>query len=975
MTEPAQDKLSRRTWHRQATRPITLWMLALILVAFTHPLISQFRWLMVHMVTLGLVTTSIMVWGQHFTEALLKTRLGEESRPMQVRRIWALTAAIVVTMIGMVASLPWVAVTGALGVSAVILWYAASLGAQIKAALAPRFAFVVRSYLIAALLLPVGAALGAILAFSPGEPWQGRLLLAHQIVNVLGFVGVTATATLLTLWPTVLRTKLDGSKATRASRSLVVMIIGVLLAVVGALVNNLLVGVAALVLYLVGQLSIMLLLVALARKASRQERREPIPLFPALSLGAGALWFTGTTIALVIMWLGASGGADGATVKSPLNFSLLATDVQELTVPFVVGFLLQLLLGAMSFLMPTAMGGGPRALRASLRVMSRGAVFRVVALNLALALFAFASITSTLGTGLFGVATLGTFGPAQFGSVTRVIVSLVAFGVLVSFIVLMVRMVKVNIRERIEFQERVGLGMPTSGLPTRGTDVSGTQTVNVSAPASAPRTGGPGLEKPAPVGRRHLTGAMLGVGSILGASALGRAFDGTLGSTEATPAASEPKAAAAAATGEVTKAKVTMTSAMRFEPDTINVPAGNTLKITLTNGDPANVHDLVLSTGEATGRLQPHQSTVLTTGVISGPVEGWCSIVGHKAMGMVLHINATGAGASQHSGHDAHAGTAAPTSDPLARVSSDFAQKPGASHKARDARLPRVPSGPQMLTFTVTEEKLEIAPGISMEAMTFNGQIMGPTIVSPIGGKVDLTLVNKGTMGHSIDFHAGTVSPTKYMKTIASGESLRYPFTTDYAGVWLYHCSTVPMTVHLSSGMYGVLIVPPANLPKADHDYVLVQSDHYLVPEPLTEDSGATAKGPDGTAVHAVSSEKIFAERPDFTIFNGHATQYRHTPLTAKVGERVRIWVLAAGPSKPISFHVVGTVFDTVFKEGSYVLRPDNDAGGGAQALDLAACQGGFVEMTFREPGTYKAVNHNFSDLERGALALIEVTA
>lgn len=962
MASPAPDKsMDRRSWHRRASRPVSYWILALVVVILIHPLIPQFRWLMVHMVTLGLVTTSILVWGQHFTEALLKTRLGEESRPTQVRRIQILTASTVVTMIGMVATWPWVTVVGALGVSAVMIWYAYALGTQIKAALAPRFAFVVRSYLIAALLLPVGAVLGSILAFSPGEPWQGRLLLAHQIVNVLGFVGVTATATLLTLWPTVLRTKLDGTKATRASRSLVLMIIGVLLAVLGALVNNVLIGAAAIVVYLLGQLSIMLLLAELARRAATHKRREPLPLFPILSLAAAAFWFVGSTIALLSLWISAVGAPAGQAAASPLNFSILATDVQELTVPFVVGFLLQLLLGAMSFLMPTAMGGGPRALRASLQVMSTGAVFRVVVLNLTLALFSLASVDATLGAGLFGFVTFGTLAPAQFGSVSRVMASLVAFLVLVSFVVLLMKMIKVNVRERKAFQQRVSLGMPTAGAPA----------VLAAGPTSQedePVDGASGN-----VNRRHLTSAMLGIGSVLGATALGRAFDGTLGAPAAGVGSSPtPSAADVTPTGEVTAANVKMTADMRFVPDTIEVPAGNTLEIRLENTDATNVHDLVLETGETTGRIQPHDTATLTTGVIGTNVEGWCSIVGHRSMGMELHIVATGSAAQVAStGTDGAAG-AGP--DPLARVASDFAKKPGASRTTRDPRLPAVGANPQNHTFTVTEHQLEIAPGIAMESMTYNGQVMGPTIVSEVGGKVNLKLVNKGTMGHSIDFHAGTVSPSTYMRTIAPGEELDYPFTTDFAGMWLYHCSTAPMTVHLSSGMYGALIVPPPALAKADREYVLVQSEHYLTPEASVTDSGEKVEGPDGCAVHTVSPEKIFAERPDFTVFNGHATQYQNEPLVAKVGERVRIWVLAAGPSKGISFHVVGTIFDTVFKEGTYVLRPDNDTGGGAQAIDLSACQGGFVEMTFREPGTYKAVNHNFSDLERGALAFINVT-
>ena len=220
----------RSSWHRRASRPVTLWMVALIVVVLIHQWIPQSRWLMVHMVTLGLITTSIMVWGQHFAEALLKTRLGEESRPRQVVRIWLLTAGLAVTILGMLPSWPWVVVLGALIVSAALVWYAAALGAQVRAALAPRFEFTVRAYVGAACLLPLGAGLGAVMAFSPGEPWQGRLLLAHQLVNVLGFVGVTVTGTLLTLWPTVLRTRIELAAAKRSAGGL----LGMLLAVVGA---------------------------------------------------------------------------------------------------------------------------------------------------------------------------------------------------------------------------------------------------------------------------------------------------------------------------------------------------------------------------------------------------------------------------------------------------------------------------------------------------------------------------------------------------------------------------------------------------------------------------------------------------------------------------------------------------------------------------------------------------------------------
>ena len=113
-------------------------------------------------------------------------------------------------------------------------------------------------------------------------------------------------------------------------------------------------------------------------------------------------------------------------------------------------------------------------------------------------------------------------------------------------------------------------------------------------------------------------------------------------------------------------------------------------------------------------------------------------------------------------------------------------------------------------------------------------------------------------------------------------------------------------------------------------------------------------------------------------VFNGYAGQYDHAPLTAKVGERVRVWVLDAGPDRATSFHVVGDQFDTVFAEGGYLLRrgrgPAGGTGGGSQALALGPAQGGFVELGFPEPGRYPFVSHAMVDAERGAHGVFEVT-
>lgn len=974
----ARDRATGRgTWHRRASKPIMGWILALLVLAVVHPWIPQYRWLLVHMVTLGLVTTSIMIWAQHFAEALLKTRLGEESRPRQVLRIRILTTGIIITMIGMVASWPWVTAVGAAVVGAMMTWFAASLGRQISAAIAPRFVFTVQGYVLASLLLPVGAVLGAILAFSPGEPWQGRLLLAHQVVNVLGFAGITIAATLLTLWPTVLRTKITLPAARRGSFALIGMAVGVGTAMTAALLGNVSAGLAGLIIILASLLWEATLLARLAIEAARKgPRPAPLPLFPPLSIGAGVLWAVASLIGMMVQW-GLAPTSDG-----PLSSSLIAADVQRLTVPFVAGFLLQVLLGAMSFLMPTAMGGGPKAVSAGLTEMSRGAWLRVVAYNLALAVYVLTDVGGAVGDALIAALTLGTTTAGEIGSITRVLLTLVVFAVLITFVVLMLRGVRASVRARLAATADLPTptlhqGSPAAGGPHVATPSSGpaVSPAGLAAAGNATRPAAAGRNAAAdrsPVDRRALTGTLLAAGSVLGASALGSSIDRRLGGTtgadgaDGTSGSSTPAPADVTPTGRTTTVEVSMAD-MRFHPDKLEVPLGDALVIDLRNDDPSDVHDLVLDSGVTSGRLSPGEAMRLEAGVVSGPLEGWCSIVGHRAMGMVLQVVAVGTDGSEAGSTPSPSGAGAVDEDPLARVSADLQQPPGEGFTRRDASMPEAFAGGagvvQRVPLEITELDQEIAPGIAMQAMTFGGRVVGPTIRSEIGGQLRVDLANRGSMGHSLDLHAGRVAPDDVMRTIPPGEGLVYEITTDYAGIWLYHCSTQPMTVHLTSGMVGALIVPPQELAAADREYVLVQSEHYLVP------------GGDPGSARAVSPEKIAAERPDFTVFNGHANQYVHEPLTARVGERVRIWVLAAGPSRGISFHVVGAVFDTVFKEGEYLLRPENATGGGAQALDLLAAQGGFVEMVFDEPGTYTAVNHSFVEMERGARALIRVTA
>jgi nitrite reductase (NO-forming) len=175
----------------------------------------------------------------------------------------------------------------------------------------------------------------------------------------------------------------------------------------------------------------------------------------------------------------------------------------------------------------------------------------------------------------------------------------------------------------------------------------------------------------------------------------------------------------------------------------------------------------------------------------------------------------------------------------------------------------------------------------------------------------------------------------------------------------MYHCSSMPMSAHIANGMFGAVVIEPPGLPEVDRSYLLVQSELYL---------GAQG-GP-------VDVGKVQAERPDLVVFNGYANQYDARPLVARTGERVRVWVLDAGPNRATSFHVVGGQLDTVYAEGAYLLGDPSGGAtdGGAQSLALGAAQGGFVELAFPEAGRYPFVSHVMVDAERGAHGIFEVT-
>ncbi len=420
-------------------------------------------------------------------------------------------------------------------------------------------------------------------------------------------------------------------------------------------------------------------------------------------------------------------------------------------------------------------------------------------------------------------------------------------------------------------------------------------------------------------------------------------------------------------TGETTTALVTV-DGMSFDPSVIEVPAGNTLHVVFENtGDQR--HDLIFENGAVIEPIAPGASAEVTVGPIVADMDGWCSLPGHRQMGMELTVIAVGAESSGQTGAAGSADSEAQTDHSAHETSSQVNMTTllaeAEKHDPFPAALDPLPEqdGPQTreFTFEVTESEEDLAAGIVRAVWSYNGTSPGPVLHGRVGDEFVITLVNNGTMGHSIDFHAGENAPDLVMRTIEPGESLEYKFTAGRSGIWMYHCSTMPMSLHIANGMFGAVVIEPEDLPEVDEQYVLIQSEFYAEEGPLS------------------SADKAATLIPDAVMFNGRAFQYDVHPLTAQVGDRVRFWVLDVGPNSPLAFHIVGTQFDTWWSEGHYGVYHGQSTDGitkgttGSQVLPLQAAQGGFVELVASEPGNYPIVNHVMSLAEKGASGTLQV--
>ena len=280
------------------------------------------------------------------------------------------------------------------------------------------------------------------------------------------------------------------------------------------------------------------------------------------------------------------------------------------------------------------------------------------------------------------------------------------------------------------------------------------------------------------------------------------------------------------------------------------------------------------------------------------------------------------------------------------------------AHAAYDATLPAVPAGDLVkIHMTLKDMVVEIAPGVKYNTWAFDGHgAPGPILHVRQGQTVQMTLTNGGTIPHSIDFHAARIAPNHAFTDVAPGESFTFRFQANDPGVFMYHCGTKPVLAHIANGMYGALVVDPATpLPHADKEYVLVASEWYL--------------NGDGVSTPAsLDMSKARAMMPDWTTFNGYANQYVTHPLTAKPGQTVRLYVVAAGPTLDTNFHVVGTIFDRAWVNGDMTQHQS-----GVQTVAVPAGGGAVFDVKIDDEGLYPFVSHAFAHVDLGQVGLLKV--
>jgi nitrite reductase (NO-forming) len=261
----------------------------------------------------------------------------------------------------------------------------------------------------------------------------------------------------------------------------------------------------------------------------------------------------------------------------------------------------------------------------------------------------------------------------------------------------------------------------------------------------------------------------------------------------------------------------------------------------------------------------------------------------------------------------------------------------------------------------VVEVEKEIAEGVKYTFWTFGGSVPGSFIRVRQGDTVEFHLKNHpdSKMPHNIDLH-GVTGPGGGAASsfTAPGHQTQFTFKALNEGLYVYHCATAPVGMHVANGMYGLILVePPQGLTPVDHEFYVMQGDFYTVGK-------YREKGH-----QSFDMQKAIDENATYVLFNGSETSLTGPKaLQAKTGEKIRLFVGNGGPNLISSFHVIGEIFDKVQYEGGTHFQEN------VQTTLIPPGGAATVEFHTEVPGNYVIVDHAiFRAFNKGALGILEV--
>ncbi|MCC6930610.1 MAG: nitrite reductase, copper-containing [Gemmatimonadaceae bacterium] len=301
-----------------------------------------------------------------------------------------------------------------------------------------------------------------------------------------------------------------------------------------------------------------------------------------------------------------------------------------------------------------------------------------------------------------------------------------------------------------------------------------------------------------------------------------------------------------------------------------------------------------------------------------------------------------------------------------------LANRPSGALPVETLQVAHAPAVPKAITrktpakiiinLETREVRKRLADGVEYTFWTFGGSVPGPMLRVRSGDEVEFHLNNHPTskMPHNIDLHAVTGPGGGAASSFtAPGHSSQFSFAALNPGLYIYHCATAPVGMHIANGMYGLILVePPEGLPPVDREFYIVQSEFY------------TAGRHGEAGVQPFDMEKALHEDPEYVVFNGSVGAVAgDNALKAKVGEKVRMYVGNGGPNLVSSFHVIGEIFDKVYTEGGSIANQHD-----VQTTLVPAGGSAMVDFKLEVPGTFILVDHSiFRAFNKGALGMLKV--